>query len=137
MVTCLSISDARTTQSQSQVERRARRARQDFVVRRLYRSALSFLFPCSPFSIHFFTLLHALPWHWWVSVVESQQCRNAAMANAPSVNLHTALGLRLEISMFGYGSVINNRFLENTQSKVKSQTSIPRPNRPQANQGIA
>ena len=70
MVIRLSTYDARMTQSQSQVERRDT-LRQDFVVRRLYRSALSFLFPLPPFSIHFSTLPHSLPWRWCpVGVVE-------------------------------------------------------------------
>ena len=77
-------------------------------------------------SIHFFTLPHALPWRWCVSVVESQQCRSAAMASAPSVHLHTPSGLRLEISVLGH---VNDRFFEHSEQsqvsnlKPKAQSS--------------
>ena len=46
----------------------------EFVVCRLYRSALSFPSPYSPFSIQFSTLPHSLPWRWCsVNVVESRR----------------------------------------------------------------
>jgi len=90
VVTRLSTYYPRMTQSQSQVGRRDA-LRQDFVVRCLYRRALSFLFPFSHFSIHFPPSLISFP---------GVRCDEETFLESRNwylffLHLQTVLGLRL------------------------------------------
>src|SRR5205807_1161867 len=63
-------------------------------------------FPPRPFSIHFSTLPHSLPWRWYsVSVVESWR-RQALDTGAFFLAPPTILGLRLEIAISDHDFVM-------------------------------
>ena len=73
----------------------------------LSKRPFMFFFPSSPFSVHFSTLPHSLPWRWYlVSVVESRR-RQALHTGAFFLAPLTILGLRLEITMSDHDFVMS------------------------------